>query len=84
MFSLKARDWIKGLIIAVGTPVLYLLQELIPNYPLTPIEKAALSATVTYLLKNFFTDDVKAAQKIVDANATQQMAAPNDAELNKK
>ena len=37
-----------------------------------------------YLLKNLFTDDVKQAQKIVDANATQKAAAPNDSELNPK
>lgn len=64
-FILKARDWLKGLIIAVGTPVLYVIQELIPNWPLNPIEKAALSAFVTYILKQFFTDDVKAAKKIL-------------------
>jgi len=53
-FSLNLKDGIKGLIIAVGTPVLYMLQELIPGWNLDPLSKAAIAATVTYLLKNFF------------------------------
>lgn len=53
-FKLKIRDFIKGAIIAVGTPVLYLVQEMIPNWPLNPVEKAALSALITYLTKNYF------------------------------
>lgn len=65
MYKLKLRDWLKGLIIAVGTPVAYLLQELIPNWPLNAIEKAALSAGITYMIKNFFTDDVKVAKKVL-------------------
>lgn len=65
-FTVKLRDWAKGLIMAVGTPVLYVVQELIPNYPLTPIEKAALSAFVTYMLKNFFTDDTRQAVKVLE------------------
>lgn len=67
MWKLKLRDWLKGLVMAVGTPVLYLLQELIPNWPLNPIEKAALSAFVTYILKNLVTDDVKAAHNTIAA-----------------
>lgn len=62
-WTLQARDFLKGLVIAVGTPVLYLLQELIPNWPLNQIEKAALSAFVTYLVKQFVTDDIKVAHK---------------------
>lgn len=64
-FTLKLRDFLKGLLMGVGTPVLYVIQELIPNWPLTPIEKAALSATIAYLLKNFFTDDTKVAKKVL-------------------
>lgn len=52
-FSLKARDFIKGLIMGVGTPVLYFLQEAIPGYNLDPLAKIAISAAVTYLIKNF-------------------------------
>jgi hypothetical protein len=42
---------------------------LIPNWPLNPIEKAGLSAGVTYLLKNLFTDDIKVSQKILSEAA---------------
>lgn len=62
IFSLNWQDFLKGLIIAIGTPVLYILQELIPDWNLSPIEKAALSAGVTYLLKNFFTPTPSAIQ----------------------
>ena len=89
MFTLKLRDFLKGLIMAIGTPVLYMLQELIPNWNLGPVEKAALSATVTYLLKNLFTDDIKAAQKTLSnakiegneaAKPIPPSIAPGDAE----
>jgi hypothetical protein len=69
LFSLKARDFLKSFVIAIGTPILYVLQELIPNWPLNPIEKAGLSAGVTYLLKNLFTDDIKVSQKILSEAA---------------
>lgn len=53
-FSLKLRDYIKGFMMAIGTPVLYFIQEAIPGYNLDPIVKIAISAGITYLLKNFF------------------------------
>jgi len=58
-FRLSLNDFWKGLIMFVGTPVLYALQEMIPKWhigsPSTDVlAKAALSALVTYLLKNFF------------------------------
>lgn len=65
MFKLKGRDFLKGLIMAVGTPVLYLLQELIPEWNIPPLAKAAISAAITYLIKNLFTDDVKVAEKVL-------------------
>jgi len=53
-FDLKWRDGLRGLILAVGTPVLYAVQELIPGWEIDPILKIAVSALVAYLLKNFF------------------------------
>ncbi len=79
-YSLKLKDWLKGLILAVGTPVLYVVQELIPNWPLSPIEKAAISAFITYLIKNFFTDDIKAAEKTLASNKIRP-SAPKDEQL---
>lgn len=69
MFKLKLRDWLKGLIMAIGTPVLYLAQELIPSWNLPPLAKAAIAAAITYMLKNFFTDDVKVAEKVLNEDA---------------
>lgn len=57
--KLNVYDFIKGLIMAVGTPVLYLVQELIPGWDISPIAKAAISAGITYLLKNLFTGQPK-------------------------
>jgi len=74
-WTLKARDFFKGLILAVGTPVLMLIQQVIPSW--TPvltdwlgqsgalIAQAALSAFAAYLLKNLATDDVKVAEKVL-------------------
>ncbi len=58
-FSLSKNDWLKGFIMFVGTPVLLALQQLIPNWHIgSPgtdlLVKAAISAAITYLLKNFF------------------------------
>ena len=72
LFSLNAKDFLKGLVIAIGTPVVYLLQQLIPTW--TPfltahlgqtggvVAQAAISAALAYLIKNFFSDDVAAAK----------------------
>lgn len=77
-FTLKSIDWLKGLIMGVGTPVLILVQQLIPTW--TPflsehlgkdggvITQAALSAFAAYVLKNYLTNDIPVAQKtLVDA-----------------
>ena len=53
-FDLKWRDGLRGLILAIGTPVIYAVQELIPGWDIDPILKIAISAGLTYLLKNFF------------------------------
>lgn len=53
-FQINWKDFLKGAIMAVGTPILYMVQELIPHWPLNPIEKVGLSALVSYLIKNFF------------------------------
>lgn len=76
MWTLKATDFLKGLILFVGTPVLTLLQQLIPSW--TPwltehlgqsgglIAQAALAALITYLGKNFATDTTKEAVKTLE------------------
>jgi len=57
LFTLDKKDFFKGLILAVGTPVLYYLQEFVPTISgLEPIYKIAISAFITYILKNFVQD----------------------------
>ena len=52
-WSINWRDFFRGLIMAVGTPVLYFVQELIPHWDVLPIYKIAGAALVTYLIKSF-------------------------------
>lgn len=54
-FKLKALDFINGAILAIGTPLLYLAQELIPDWDANPFIKAGISAFITYLIKNYVT-----------------------------
>jgi len=61
-WTLSWRDFFKGLIMAVGVPAMYYLETLLPiNTP--PELKILIAAFVTYMGKNFSTDDTKAAQK---------------------
>lgn len=53
-FTLKARDFLKGLFMAVATPALYIVQEMIPGWNIDPILQASISAGISYLLKNYF------------------------------
>lgn len=52
-FSLKWRDALRGFIMAVGTPLLYMAQEMIPGWVADPFVKAGISAGLTYIIKNF-------------------------------
>lgn len=65
--GLKTKDFLKGLLISVGTAVLVVIQQSLSAGALTfdwkAIGMAAAGAAVTYLLKNYFTDDVKEAKK---------------------
>lgn len=58
-FSLQARDFLKGLILAVVTSVLVVLQSTIEAGSLSfnwqQIGMVALGSIVAYLAKNFFT-----------------------------
>lgn len=57
LFKLDLKDFLKGLILGVGTPVLYYLQEFIPTLTdLDAIYKIAISAFITYILKNLTQD----------------------------
>lgn len=65
-FRLIKWDYVKGFIMAVLTPVLYFLQELIPGWNIDPILKIGASAGVAYLIKNFLEPT-----KIIGTNPTE-------------
>jgi len=45
------------------TPMLYIIQEMIPGYNLDPIVQAGLSAGISYLIKNFL-EPTKVIEKV--------------------
>lgn len=69
MFKLKLRDYLKGLLVAILSPVVAAVLEslnagvVVINW--THIWQVALAAGLVYLGKNFLTDDFKVAAKIV-------------------
>lgn len=66
--KLNWRDFLMGWIMAIGTPIIYVVQELIPSWDIDEIYKVAISASLTYLIKNFFTSAEKPnIQKLLDA-----------------
>lgn len=68
-FTLNIRDLLKGLLMAILVPVLYIIQSSIAAGEMTfnwkQIAFAALGGGVAYILKNFFTDDISAAKKTI-------------------
>lgn len=70
IFQLNSKDFLRGLIMAVVVPVLVLIQNSVSAGTLTfdwkQLAIAAVSGFVAYLLKNFLTDDIKAAQKTIE------------------
>lgn len=65
-YTLNARDFIKGLLIAGGVPALLIVQQSIAAGEMVfnwrTIWMAAVGGFVTYILKNYLTNDVKEAQ----------------------
>lgn len=55
LFGVNVLDFLKGAFLAVATPLLYFLQELLPSTGLDAWVKIALSALVAYIIKQFFT-----------------------------
>jgi hypothetical protein len=57
-FTLQVRDFVKGLIVSVGTSVVFVLQETIESGSLVfdwkKIGMIALGSALVYLSKNFF------------------------------
>lgn len=82
-YSLKLRDFLKAALIAIITPVLYVVQDSLSKGELTfhwnEIAVAAISGFIAYLIKNFFTDEVKVAQKIIEKHEEKQAEKVSDA-----
>jgi len=76
----------QGFIMAVGAPVLYYLQTLIPGWD-NPLIQAAISAGTTYIVKKLFTEssivlkptDEELINKIEAAKAEQKSNEKNGA-----
>lgn len=72
-FSINWNDLLKGLIMAVIMPVLAIIQQSISEGMLTfdwrLIGLTAGGGLVGYLIKNFFSDNVKAAENTLEAAA---------------
>lgn len=70
LWTLKTRDFLKGLVMAGLVPVFIIIQQSITAGDLVfnwkSIWMAAVAGFVGYIIKNFFTDDVKVAQKTLE------------------
>lgn len=70
LFTLNTRDFIKGLIVAIITPIVPIIQQSIAAGSLVfdwkIIGLAAAGGFVAYIVKNFFTDDTKVAIKTLE------------------
>lgn len=69
-YTLKLRDFLRAALIAIITPVLYVIQDSLSKGELifhwNEILVAAISGFIAYLIKNFFTDDIKVARKVIE------------------
>jgi hypothetical protein len=69
-FTLQLRDFFKGAIMAIGTPVVSFVLDSLQAQQFTfnagKLGIVAAAAFATYLLKNYLTDDVKAAEKVLE------------------
>ncbi len=68
-YSLRVRDWLKAFFMAIGAPVLTFIMDSInadePTINVNKLITVGISAGIMYLLKNFFTDDLKVANKVI-------------------
>jgi hypothetical protein len=68
-YTLKTRDLLKGALMAVLVPAVYIIQTSLDAGVLTfnwkQILIASISGLLAYLIKNFFTDDIQVAKNII-------------------
>lgn len=67
IFKLNLRDFLKGAALAVIVPALLAIQQSLTTPPVNwkAIGVAALATFIGYLIKNFLTNDVPAAEKTI-------------------
>lgn len=53
--NLNGQDLLKGLIMAIGAPIIYYIISIIPQLNLSPAIAAVITTVLTYLVKNFLT-----------------------------
>lgn len=70
-FTLNGRDWLRGLLMAVGSAIFTGLTTSLSSGKIGANDLkiagiAGLGAGAVYIGKNFFTNDVKTAQRTID------------------
>ena len=79
-YTLKTRDFLKGALMAVLVPAVYIIQTSLDAGVLTfnwkQIIIAAVSGLLAYLIKNFFTDDIKVAKNIIAKDRLDNLENP--------
>ena len=80
-FKLNTRDFLRGLLVAVLTPVFVIVQQSIQlgslSFNWKAIGMAAVGGFLAYLTKNFFTDSVKSAEKTIEKSTLQDQILNN-------
>lgn len=80
LFSANTKDVLRGLIIAVLTPVFVIIQQSITAGSLVfdwkSIAIAAIGGFLAYLTKNFFTDSTAAAVKTLEKQNVEIVEKP--------
>jgi len=79
-YTLKTRDFLKGALMAVLVPAVYIIQTSLDAGVLTfnwkQITIASVSGLLAYLIKNFFTDDIKVAKNIIAKDRLDNLENP--------
>jgi hypothetical protein len=90
LFTLNWNDLVKGLIMAVTTPVVFLIQQTIENGKLVfnwqQIGMAAVAGGLAYLAKNFLTpaQPVKEVTKTDDGTVTKTVVKTDSVDVTAK
>lgn len=87
LYTLNWNDALKGLIMAVVTPALFIIQQALENgkfvFNWQQIGMAAVAGGVAYIAKNFFTkaDHVKEVTKDADGTVTKTVVTTDSVDV---